>query len=72
MGNLVGVVLFAAFLKFPLIRTQPGFKRVGFSGVLAFPFYWYMHNLATKLQVKRSTNIKKYSKIRIQKTDGSA
>jgi hypothetical protein len=56
MGNLVGGVLFLAFLKFPLVRIQPGFRRVGASAVLAYPFYWYMHNLATKLQVKRSNN----------------
>jgi hypothetical protein len=54
MGNLVGGLLFVAFLKFPLIRIQPGFRRVGLSGVLAYPFYWYMHGLATKLKVKRS------------------
>lgn len=57
MGNLTGALLFVAFLKFPLIRIQPGFRRVGLSGVLAFPFYWYLHNLATKLKVKRSTFI---------------
>lgn len=54
MGNLTGAVLFLAFLKFPVIRQQPGFRRVGLSGVMAYPFYWYLHNLATKLKVKRS------------------
>jgi hypothetical protein len=57
MGNLVGGVLFLAFLKFPLVRIQPGFRRVGVSAVLAYPFYWYMHSLATKLQVKRSKQL---------------
>lgn len=58
MGNLVGGVLFLAFLKFPLVRIQPGFRRVGLSAVLAYPFYAYMHNLATQLQVKRSNKYK--------------
>jgi hypothetical protein len=57
MGNLTGVLLFVAFLKFPVIRQQPGFRRVGLSGVMAFPFYWYLHNLATKLKVKRSKSL---------------
>ena len=54
MGTLTGGILFVAFLKFPLIRIQPGFRRVGLSAVLAYPFYWYMNSLATKLKVKRS------------------
>ena len=54
MGTLAGAILFVAFLKFPLIRIQPGFRRVGFSGLLAYPFYSYMNGLATKLKVKRS------------------
>ncbi len=57
MGNLVGGILFVAFLKFPLIRIQPGFKRVGLSGLLAYPFYSYMHSIATSLKVKRSNFI---------------
>jgi hypothetical protein len=57
MGNLVGGLLFVAFLKFPLVRIQPGFKRVGLSGVLSYPFYWYMHELATKIKVKRSNQL---------------
>jgi len=55
MGNLTGALLFVAFLKFPVVRVQPGFRRVGLSGALAYPFYWYLNNLATKLKVKRST-----------------
>lgn len=54
MGTLTGALLFVAFLKFPLVRVQPGFRRVGLSGALAYPFYWYLNNLATKLKVKRS------------------
>ncbi len=55
MAYLSGAVLFLAFLKFPVIRVQPGFKRVGASAVLAYPFYWYMNDLATRLKVKRSS-----------------
>lgn len=68
IGNLTGALLFVAFLKFPLIRVQPGFRRVGLSGALAYPFYWYLHNLATKLKVKRSRFFVSFSKIRLSKT----
>lgn len=68
MGNLTGAVLFVAFLKFPLIRQQPGFRRVGLSGVLAYPFYWYMHSLATKIKVKRSIILHYFSPVCLQKT----
>jgi hypothetical protein len=68
MGKLTGAVLFVALLKFPLIRQQPGFKRVGLSGIMAYPFYWYMQNLATKLKVKRSILSFYFSPVRLQKT----
>ena len=51
---VTGAVLFLAFLKFPVIRVQPGFRRVGVSAVMAAPFYWYLDNLADRLKVKRS------------------
>ena len=56
MAILTGSVLFLAFLKFPVIRIQPGFKRVGLSAGFAFPFYYYMNGLANKLKLKRSIN----------------
>ena len=54
LSYLAGATLFLAFLKFPVIRIQPGFQRVGIAGVMAFPFYSYVNGLATKLKVKRS------------------
>jgi hypothetical protein len=60
---LSGAVLFLAFLKFPVIRLQPGFRRVGAAAALASPFYYYMYNLAERLQVKRSTYFYIYSQI---------
>jgi hypothetical protein len=62
---LSGTVLFLAFLKFPVIRIQPGFRRVGGAATLAFPFYYYLENLATRLKVKRSIKNIKHSKIRL-------
>lgn len=72
IGDLVGATMFLAFLKFPMVRAQPGFRRVGLSGVLAYPFYTYMHGLATKIKVKRSTVFYHFSQIRIPQTTGSA
>lgn len=46
LAYLSGAVLFLAFLKFPVIRIQPGFRRVGASAALALPFYLYMSDLA--------------------------
>jgi len=43
-----------AFLKFPVIRVQPGFRRVGSAAVLASPFAYYLDNLADRLKIKRS------------------
>lgn len=57
LGNLAGAVLFLAFLKFPVIRYQPGFRRVGAAATMAFPFYYYLHDLAERLKVKRSNLI---------------
>jgi hypothetical protein len=53
LSYLVGAVLFLAFLKFPVIRIQPGFRRVGTSAVLAFPFSYYLLNLSERLKVKK-------------------
>ena len=40
-----------------MIRVQPGFKRVGAAGGLAYPFYYYLSGLAERLRLKRSTQI---------------
>lgn len=65
LAYLSGTVLFLAFLKFPVIRVQPGFRRVGGAAALAFPFYYYMADLAKRLKLKRSIIFTKFSKIRI-------
>ena len=53
MANLSGVVLFLAFLKFPLVRVQPGFRRVGLAGALAYPCYAWMYSIAENLLTKK-------------------
>jgi hypothetical protein len=48
-------------LKFPVIRIQPGFRRVGISGVLSFGIYSYIEGIATEMKVKRSMVSVRYS-----------
>ena len=50
-----GLFFFLAALKFPVIRVQPGFRRVGLCGAIAYPVYWYINSIATEMKVKRST-----------------
>lgn len=54
LALLSGTVLFLAFLKFPVIRVQPGFRRVGSAALMASPFALYLDNLADRLKIKRS------------------
>ena len=49
-----GLFFFLAVLKFPVIRVQPGFRRVGLCGAIAYPIYWYINSIATEMKVKRS------------------
>lgn len=54
IAYLTGGVLFLAFLKFPVIRVQPGFRRVGFSAALAYPIYSLIYGLGNDMKIKRS------------------
>ena len=42
------------FLKFPVLRIQPGFRRVGLSGGFAYGIYNYVDGIAEELKIKRS------------------
>ncbi len=57
-----GVFFFLALLKFPVIRIQPGFRRVGLSGALSFGIYSYINSIADEMKIKRSINHKTQSK----------
>lgn len=57
-----GVFFFLALLKFPVIRIQPGFRRVGLSGALSFGIYSYINSIADEMKVKRSKKYKTQSK----------
>ena len=54
LAYLSGAVAFVALLKFPMIRVQPGFKRVGISAALAYPCYALLYSTAQKMKLKRS------------------
>jgi hypothetical protein len=49
------VFFFLAFLKFPVIRIQPGFRRLGLSLGLSYPIYSYIGSIGEEMRVKRST-----------------
>jgi hypothetical protein len=42
-------------MKFPVIRIQPGFRRLGLSAGLSYPIYWYINSIGDEMKVKRST-----------------
>lgn len=49
-----GLFWFAALLKFPVIRVQPGFRRVGICAAISYPIYNYINSIAMEMRVKRS------------------
>jgi hypothetical protein len=41
-------------LKFPVIRIQPGFRRLGLSAGISYPIYSYVNSIAEEMKIKRS------------------
>ena len=50
-------------MKFPVIRVQPGFRRVGLSAAISYPIYSYVSSIGDEMKIKRSNNIKIKSKL---------
>ena len=59
-----GAFFFLALLKFPVIRIQPGFRRVGISGAISYGIYSYIGSIASEMKIKRSTSDDTKSRLR--------